>query len=290
MTNLYDGINNSDLFKKFIVDELLFVEYTCEPGDYRTKIWSHCNYFTLVVSGKMLLKTISGEYALEKGNCYFVRRGGCIVQLFEGDAFCDMIIFITDDFIKSVVRKHQLRLRPSSRSITNDLVIPLKFDGTLISYYESLFAYFPKLDPPSKALLKVKFEELIINTLSNRSNQVLIDYISNLIATSKSSIQEIMELNYCNNLSIKEFARLCSRSLSSFRRDFKQIYGIPPGHWLREKRLAYSSLLLSATDKRIEDVIYESGFENRSHFIRVFKEKYDITPYKFREKARSREH
>ena len=56
MSNLFDALGQSTAFNKFKVDDLLFVEYTCEPGGPRAEIWSHNNYFTYVVSGKMTLK------------------------------------------------------------------------------------------------------------------------------------------------------------------------------------------------------------------------------------------
>jgi hypothetical protein len=56
MSNLYDFLKKSTSFKKIEIDELLFVEYTCDPGGPRAEIWSHTNYFTYVVFGKMTLK------------------------------------------------------------------------------------------------------------------------------------------------------------------------------------------------------------------------------------------
>jgi AraC-like DNA-binding protein len=59
------------------------------------------------------------------------------------------------------------------------------------------------------------------------------------------------------------------------------IYQTTPGKWLMEKRLEYSKYLIETTDMNIEGVCIESGFENRSHFIRVFKNKFGLTPGRF---------
>jgi transcriptional regulator GlxA family with amidase domain len=91
-----------------------------------------------------------------------------------------------------------------------------------------------------------------------------------------------MEANFPYNLELEDFAKLCNRSLSSFMRDFKSKYRTTPGKWLLEKRLDYARKLLATTNKTLTDVIYECGFENQTHFNRVFKEKYGIPPLQFK--------
>ena len=91
-----------------------------------------------------------------------------------------------------------------------------------------------------------------------------------------------MELNFFSNLTLNEFARMCARSLSTFKREFTQAYNSPPGKWLMEKRLEYSHYLLETTDQSVEDICLESGFENQTHFTRVFKKKYGLSPGKLR--------
>ena len=90
-----------------------------------------------------------------------------------------------------------------------------------------------------------------------------------------------MEANFFSNLSLDEFARLCARSLSAFKREFKNIFQTTPGKWLQEKRHEYSRYLLEISAFSIDEICEVSGFENRSHFIRVFKGKYGLTPGKF---------
>jgi AraC-like DNA-binding protein len=91
-----------------------------------------------------------------------------------------------------------------------------------------------------------------------------------------------MEENFYKNLSLSEYARLCAKSLSVFKRDFSSLYGCSPGKWLTGKRLEYSKYLLEVTNIDIEELMLESGFNNTSHFIRIFKERYGTTPLRLR--------
>ena len=112
-------------------------------------------------------------------------------------------------------------------------------------------------------------------------------YFSGLQAATKPSIREIMETNFFSNLSLEEFARLCARSLSAFKQEFKNIYQTTPGKWLQEKRLEYARYLLETTNITIEEICMESGFENRSHFIRVFKNRFGLPPGRMKMQMRA---
>jgi AraC-like DNA-binding protein len=91
-----------------------------------------------------------------------------------------------------------------------------------------------------------------------------------------------MTKNFQHDLQLEEFASLCGRSLSAFKRDFKNLYNQTPGKWLNEKRLEYAKALLLTTDMNVNEICYESGFRNSSHFNKTFKDKYEITPKQFR--------
>jgi transcriptional regulator GlxA family with amidase domain len=79
-------------------------------------------------------------------------------------------------------------------------------------------------------------------------------------------------------LGLEEFARLCNRSLSSFKRDFQKQFGMSPGKWLLEKRLDHAHNLLNNTDKTVTEAAFETGFESRPHFSRAFRERFGISP------------
>lgn len=161
MSNLYDALKRSNAFRKIEIDDLLFVEYSCDPGGPKADIWSHNGYFTYVVSGRMNLKMADRVYEIRAGEAYFITRGGFTVPEFYDEVFCDMIIFVPDDFIRSVIDRYQIRLTESEANVGYEAVIPLQLDPSLIQYYRSLFTYLQSPDPPSRILMKIKLEELL---------------------------------------------------------------------------------------------------------------------------------
>jgi len=285
MINIQDFIGNSNIFKKFEVDDLLFVEIVCPVEDdaSKTNLWWHHNFFAYAISGSMVLKTLKDEYIFRAGECIFSKKGSIISarHLVQED-FCELRVFVPDDFIRSVFQKHRIPLIGAGAEEKTDTLIPLAIDDVLEVYFQSLITYFSQLAPPPKSLLKLKFEELMVNILSNNKHRPLKCFFSSLCQSTKPSIKEIMEANFLSNLSHENFARLCSRSLSAFKEEFKNIFRTTPGKWLLKKRLEYSRYLLETTDNTIAEICYASGFENIPHFNRVFKHKYGLPPGRFK--------
>lgn len=98
----------------------------------------------------------------------------------------------------------------------------------------------------------------------------------------KIDIEETMLNNFQYNLKLEEFAKLCGRSLSVFKRDFNKHFNITPFRWLKAKRLEYAKTLLLESELNVNQVCYESGFKNNSHFVQSFKEKFDMPPNQFK--------
>ena len=91
-------------------------------------------------------------------------------------------------------------------------------------------------------------------------------------------IHRVVEENYTSPISLEELAYLSGRSISSFKRDFQSIYGETPAKWIREKRLSKARQMLQSSRMSVADVAYSLGFENPTHFSRIFKQQYGLPP------------
>jgi AraC-like DNA-binding protein len=282
MDNLQDYIENSNIFKKFEVNNLLFAEFKCPIEDSKSRIWWKNNFFAFIVSGETKLQTSTGTYILKAGDCAFAKKGSVIIHSQLQEDFCELLIFIPDNFIKNIVDKHKLTLSVSKNRSYSDTIIPIAKDKLISTYFRSLLMYFDLPTIPPKSAIALKFEELLLNLLSGNSHLSLKGYFHEVCASSRPSIKSIMEANFTQNLSIAEYAGMCSRSNSTFKSEFKQLFGTSPGKWLLKKRLEHSLYLLENTDMTISEIAYASGFENISHFIKVFKNKFGSTPGKIK--------
>ena len=130
--------------------------------------------------------------------------------------------------------------------------------------------------------MEIKFKELLFNIVLNSNNKELLLFFNSITQNTKTNIENIMIANFQYDLKIADFAKLCGKSLSSFKRDFKEYFGTTPNRWLINKRLEHSKMLLQGTNLTVSEIGYDCGFKNNSHFIQAFKKKENVTPNKFR--------
>ncbi len=283
MINLYSTIKSSNRFSKIEVNELLFVEYTCMQEETKLGLWSNNNYFAFISSGKKMWRTIYNSYEVSDGDILFIKKGANLTHQFFEDKFCAVFVFIPDDFIKSFLKKNSALLDTAQKDLSGqDAVFRIEKDDLLNAYYSSIQSYLSLSQKPNEQLLLLKFEELLLSLFSNKKHKALTDYFISLCQDQEYHMSRIMEGNFAYNLKLEDYAQLCHMSLSTFKKSFKLYYHTTPAAWLLQKRLelAYQHVLHSSLT--INHISLECGFEDTSHFIRVFKQKYHFTPLQFR--------
>lgn len=284
MINLYSAVKGSNLFRKMEVSELLFVEYTCMREETKLGIWSNSNYFAFISSGKKIWKSIYHSYEVDQGDILFVKKGANLTHQFFDEEFCAIFFFIPDDFIKTFLKKNSSLLDTPQKNISaQDAVLRVQPDELLDSYYRSVQSYFSLSEKPNEKLLELKFEELLLSLFSNNKQQALTDYFISICQNKEYHLSHVMEENFAYNLKLENYAQLCNMSLSAFKKVFNQYYHTTPAAWLKHRKLDLSRHQLLTSDLTINQISLECGFEDPSHFIRVFKQKYSYTPHQYRQ-------
>ena len=286
MLNTYDTIRENLHFNKFVVGELLFVEYKCPIEQEAAGIWTPMDYFIHVLSGRKTWRTTDGTWTAEKGQTLFFKKGAAVVYQDFKDDFCVLVFFVSDNFIRDVVREvsGQLSGRHAAETLDKGAMI-VNGDLTLAAYFHSMLAYFTGTVKPAETLLTLKLKELIVSLLLGGHNPELAAYFQSLLKSDAPPLTQIMEANFCYNLALEDFAKLSHRSLSTFKRDFRKYYKQSPGKWLVQKRLEYSAVLLQNPALNVSQAAFDSGFEDLSHFSRAFKEKFGTSPANYRKDA-----
>jgi AraC family transcriptional regulator, exoenzyme S synthesis regulatory protein ExsA len=285
--NYYERVKAyPEIFTQLTCKELLFVHYKCPLIERLIGKWSQHNYILCVLSGKLAYHTPGRSWLLTGGSAMFVKKGAVIMEKFFEEELCIMTFFIPDSYMCSFLRENPSCMgKGGSREQNPDLVIPLGVSDIMKGYINSLIPYFTAENVPSEDLLELKFRELLFNILTNPANDELNEYLQTLLLPNADRLQEVMEANCLFNLSLENYAKLCNRSLSSFKRDFFAVYKTNPGQWLSSKKLNHSHHLLLTTNKTVNDISYESGFENSTHFSKAFKKRFGLSPLQYRHQA-----
>ena len=127
----------------------------------------------------------------------------------------------------------------------------------------------------------IKMTELIYLIASHEDCCLKSKLLSN-VDTARENFEQIIYDHIFRDVSIEELARLTNRSLTSFKKEFRRHFQIPPHKWFIRQRLMHSRLLLISTSKSISEIGNECTFPNTSHFIKLFKKEYQMTPAAYR--------
>ena len=82
---------------------------------------------------------------------------------------------------------------------------------------------------------------------------------------------------------LDELARHCHSSRSSFEKKFRRVFGVSPGKYLLDLRLAETERLLRGSGLSCAEIAEAAGFANQFIFSRLFRKRYGISPRAYRE-------
>ncbi len=100
---------------------------------------------------------------------------------------------------------------------------------------------------------------------------------------SFSKIVDYISAHYTeNNLTVSALCDMFYISKSTLYRQFKKHFLLSPAHYIEAKRLSLAKQLLGK-GMSVQDACINSGFSDCSYFILRFKNRFDITPYKYQQ-------
>lgn len=164
----------------------------------------------------------------------------------------------------------------------NNFALKLKSQDIIYHFIESLEFYFQNPTIVSDELLRLKIKELILLLIQTNNATNILSLLSSLFTPRQANLKDIIQSHIYSNLSVKELATLSGRSLSAFKRDFDLLFKDTPANYIKAQRLKMSSQLLISTDLSISEICYKVGLDDPSHFTKLFKSKFGLTPSDYR--------
>lgn len=232
----------------------------------------------LIMSGTAVLSSVNQTITVKTGEFVFVNRGGFSrIRMYpeKKKPFRLLCLNFTDKFLDSYIHD---KIHPSGTKARVDAFVPIKSNIMLEALFSSLDTYAVNNIWPDKTMVTLKLQEcthILSLDYPQLLNQML--YKQN---GGPLGLEEFMNDNYLYNASLERFATLSGRSLSSFRREFKRMFGTTPNKWLIKKRLEVAYKRIVEDGCSPSGIYLELGFETLSHFSRKFKEQYGIPPSK----------
>lgn len=284
LVDLYSYFCSTDRIPhKVIGNNYLSAEYKCPIDVENIRFWNEMHLITYVVSGRKDWFVGGEKYHVTAGDAVFIKKGVYSTKQYLDVDHCIIAFMLNDDFIRKFLLEHDSLKLPEATGPNQKDIMFIDVNEGIQSIIYSVANYLQQGRAIPEALVEIKFKELLFNLILNPRNRPLAQFFKSVQVSDRSDIEFVMNKHFSEELSMEEFARLCGRSLSSFKRDFQECFGMPPGKWLMEKRLDFAKSLLVNTTLSVNEVCYESGFKNNSHFNRAFKERFNQPPQQFRQ-------
>ena len=131
--------------------------------------------------------------------------------------------------------------------------------------FRELYESAAYLDP---AFLRLKVLELLM----------LIRHIRDHLLTDREGYTSLSRLAAEHEMSVSHLQKL-----------FKQIYGVPVYHYIKEYRLEQAAVELVRSARPVTEIAQDAGYDNASKFSACFKERYGVTPSQYRTDAKAKQ-
>ena len=272
--------------KKLLVDGKLisvrkhtrFVHFPEHTHDYIEAVYICSGETTHIINGKKL--------KLREGELLFLGQNARQEILSAGENDIAVNFIIQPAFFDKTLEM----LGTEETPIKNFLIRSL-FD----SEYQGYLHFKVAGVLPVQNLIENLIWTLTSNTTNKRNvNQItmgllfmqLLNHTDKLSHESREdrAIMEIfryIEENYKDG-SLTEAAKLLHYDFYWLSHEIKNRTGKTYTEHLQEKRLSQAAFLLKNTTLSVEEIAIAIGYENKSYFHRIFTEKFDTTPKKYR--------
>ena len=246
----------------------------CREDIFRD-VYFAANSLYYVESGSAVLSSGDNDLTIKKGEiCLIKQHSKLDIQKFkdkEGIDFKSIIFYLFPDFVTEFIKQKK---KNAPGAISDEIIhlgkhLPLKF------FCESLLPLFDTKKPDRSVIREKTFSAL--NYLS-QYNSKLLHFLASNSKPVKIDLYEFMIHIAEQDYSVNELATLTGRSLSSFKRDFYDVFETTPHQWLLRKKMDYAEQLLTGKKMKASAIYPMLGFGELSHFSTAFKKIKGIAP------------
>ncbi len=121
-------------------------------------------------------------------------------------------------------------------------------------------------------VLNVSGPSLLVKRTDNEKIEKVYDYVRD---------------HFKDQISLDEISALVAMEVPSFCRYFKRVTGKTFTAFVNDFRIVHACKLLSETNYSVSEICFESGFNNFSHFNRLFKMTTHTTPLAYRNESQT---
>jgi AraC family transcriptional regulator, exoenzyme S synthesis regulatory protein ExsA len=264
-----------------ILSELNIFNYEVRNSSDKNKINMSKHVLSFLMEGEKQVHFSNNSVSINSDQSLLIASGNFLMTEHIGDNYFRCLLFffsvknLDEFFLKypNLVPGRKMNRKPGAEPYFR-----LEKDEFIIHFINSLAHSARLQNSTSQQILRLKFEEIMLYLVDKYKDEFA-NYLRSLLVDERElSFKSIVEHNAYNNLSLEEIAFLCNMSLSTFKRQFAQVYQASPGKWLQRMRLNKAREILSNDKAKPSDIFLDFGYNDLSNFSTAFKNEFGYSP------------
>lgn len=254
--------------KTEIIAERLYIQ----PPFHHKVIFPDEACLLFVMNGWLKLESVEGVQELYTGKNLLLKCGIYFADILEEanqGPVTVIAIHLHQPLLKQLVQsEHSFFSERSSKSSSTN---PETSRQVLEAFLQSLIIYFDEPDIQTDALVSTKLRELLLLLVQTEYAGSLQELLERMFSPQRTSFIEMIKAHLFTRATIDDLAALTGMSLSSFKRKFTSIYKESPAQYLQSRKIEEARKLLLHSSLTISEIAYQTGFQDPSHFTKVFR-------------------
>ncbi len=259
--------------------------YETRPDSYRYHMnlhWHPEHEIIYVQSGTFSLRLNDQPFVLREGDVAFA-SGGTLHFGVPKDCFYTCVLVNLPLLFSSSDACYEI-----SESIQSGKILPSMYLGDKNSVFAALCEQMIAVRRERTDGYPFLIKGLLLSFFGEILKQQKYIVMSDKITAKETTFGRLrlaisyIEANYASNIRLEELAQEANLSPNHFCKCFKALSGMTPFAYIIQHRLTKAAHALRTTDMTVTETALSCGFNDVSHFIRLFRRQFGKTPNQYR--------
>jgi AraC-like DNA-binding protein len=269
----------------------------CAAGDPILECHWHDEFeFIVMTSGKAVFQVGATNYELTAGQAVFIHSGDIHAGYPLDQSACSFYAFVFHAGFLSSSTYDAVQEKFIEPLLTRQYVPPVHLKGEL-PWEDEILALLLNMirahtelsltrELTTKAQLYIILSHLYLHAIEHSPHSAG-TFATREKADRLKTVLHYIHEHYQEPLRLKELAIQANMSEGHFCRFFRELMKKSPIDYVNRYRTQQAARQLEQSHKKIADIALDTGFDNISYFINVFKQHHGQTPSHYRKRNQS---
>ncbi|MEK5489135.1 AraC family transcriptional regulator [Paenibacillus sp. FSL R7-0297] len=255
--------------------------------------WHEEAEFFLLLEGEILFQVDTDYFTLRPGEAVFIKSGDIHAAYAVKDTPCrfcalvfhpDLLASAQYDTIQQTVI---LPLQEKRQSFPRHITSSVPWQGELLLHLERMMEAYDNKMPGFESFMKGTLL-IMLSQIAPPGRSVNYSQSAGADTTKIDRLKKVIlyiQDNYQEPIRTRDLSELIPMSEGQFCRFFKSMTRKTPVDYINSYRIRQAANLLQQSDRKISDIAMDTGFDNVSYFIKVFRKAMNCSPSEFRKDA-----